>query len=45
MADRTEGHVASPGRDTCQADLAVWAYGRTGYEVTRVTNHRVTRGT
>jgi hypothetical protein len=39
------GHVASPGRDTCQANLAFLAYGRTNTEVTRVTTHRVTRGT
>jgi hypothetical protein len=36
--------VASPGRDTCQADLAVWKYGWTSTEVTCVTTHRVTRG-
>jgi hypothetical protein len=36
--------VASPGRDTCQVDLALLAYGRTNTEVTRVTTHRVTRG-
>jgi hypothetical protein len=39
-----EGHVASPGRDTCHADLAFLAYDRTSTEVTRVTTHRVTRG-
>jgi hypothetical protein len=39
------GHVASPGRDTCQVILAFSAYGLTGTEVTRVTTHRVTRGT
>jgi hypothetical protein len=38
------GHVASPGRDTCQVDLALLAYGWTSTEVTRVTTHRVTRG-
>jgi hypothetical protein len=36
--------VASPGRDTCQADLARLAYGWTSTEVTRVTTDRVTRG-
>jgi hypothetical protein len=36
--------VASPGRDTCQVDLAFLAYGWTSTEVTRVTTHRVTRG-
>jgi hypothetical protein len=39
------GHVAAPGDDTCQADLAFWAYGWTNSEVTRVTTGRVTRGT
>jgi hypothetical protein len=39
------GHVASPGCDTCHADLALLACGRTNIEVTRVTTHRVTRGT
>jgi hypothetical protein len=37
--------VASPGRDTCQVDLAFSAYDWTSTEVTRVTTHRVTRGT
>jgi hypothetical protein len=36
--------VASPGGDTCQADLAVWRYGWTSTEVTRVTTERVTCG-
>jgi hypothetical protein len=36
--------VASPGRDTCHADLALLAYDWTSVEVTRVTTHRVTRG-
>jgi hypothetical protein len=36
--------VASPGRDTCQVDLAFSAYDWTCTEVTRVTTHRVTRG-
>jgi hypothetical protein len=36
--------VASPGRDTCQVNLALSAYGWTSMEVTRVTTHRVTRG-
>jgi hypothetical protein len=44
VADRTEGHMASPGRDTCQVNLAFSAYGWTNTEVTRVTTHRVTRG-
>jgi hypothetical protein len=39
------GHVAASGSDTCQADLAFWAYGWTNPEVTRVTTGRVTRGT
>jgi hypothetical protein len=39
-----EGYVASPGRDTCQADLAFSGYGLANTEVTRVTTHRVTRG-
>jgi hypothetical protein len=38
------GHVASPGRNTCQVDLAFSAYSWTSYEVTHVTTHRVTRG-
>jgi hypothetical protein len=38
------GHVASPGRDTCQADLTFSRYDWTSYEVTRVTTYRVTRG-
>jgi hypothetical protein len=37
-------HVASPEHDTCQADLAFWAYDSTNPEVTRVTTGRVTRG-
>jgi hypothetical protein len=36
------GHVASPGRDMCHADLALLAYDRTSAEVTRVTTDRVT---
>ena len=44
MAGPYGGHVASPGRDTCQVVLAFSAYGLTGTEVTRVTTHRVTRG-
>jgi hypothetical protein len=39
-----EGHVASPGCDTCHADLALLAFGQTNTEVTRVTTDRVTRG-
>jgi hypothetical protein len=31
VAVRT-GHVAAPGDDTCQADLAFWAYGWTNPE-------------
>jgi hypothetical protein len=38
------GHVASPGRDTCQVNLAFSAYDWTCTEVTHVTTHRVTRG-
>jgi hypothetical protein len=38
-------HVEAPGDDTCQGDLAFWAYGWTNLEVTRVTTRRVTRGT
>jgi hypothetical protein len=38
------GHVAASGSDTCQADLAFWAYGWTNPEVTRVTTGRVTHG-
>jgi hypothetical protein len=38
------GHVAASGSDTCQADLAFWAYGWTNPEVTHVTTGRVTRG-
>jgi hypothetical protein len=44
VADRT-GHVASPERDTCQADLAFSAHTWTNPGVTRVTTGRVTRGT
>jgi hypothetical protein len=36
--------VASPGRDTCQAEMDVWTYGSANTEVTHVTTHRVTRG-
>jgi hypothetical protein len=36
--------MASPGHDTCHADLALLAYDRTSTEVTRVTTDRVTRG-
>jgi hypothetical protein len=36
--------VASPGRNTCQVNLALSTYGWTSTEVTRVTTHRVTRG-
>jgi hypothetical protein len=36
--------VASPGGDTCQADLAVWRYSWTSTEVTHVTTGRVTHG-
>jgi hypothetical protein len=39
------GHVAAPGSDMCQADLAFLVYGWTNPEVTRVTTGRVTRGT
>jgi hypothetical protein len=39
------GHVASPGRDTCQVNLAFSGYSWTNVEVTRVTTHSVTRGT
>jgi hypothetical protein len=39
------GHMAAPGSDMCQADLAFWAYGWTNPEVTRVTTGRVTCGT
>jgi len=39
------GHVASPGRNTCRTDFAFLACDRTNMEVTRVTTHRVTRGT
>jgi hypothetical protein len=39
------GHVAAPGSDTCQADLALLAYDWTNPEVTRVTIGRVTHGT
>jgi hypothetical protein len=38
------GHMVSPEHDTCQADLAFWAYNSTNPEVTRVTTRRVTRG-
>jgi hypothetical protein len=44
VADRTEGHVASPGRATCHTDLAFSGYSWTNKNVTRVTTHRVTRG-
>jgi hypothetical protein len=44
VADPYRGHMASPGRDTCQADLAFSAYSWTSIEVTRVTTDRVTRG-
>ena len=37
--------MASPGRDTCQVDLAFSGYGWTNKKVTHVTTHRVTRGT
>jgi hypothetical protein len=36
--------VASPGRDTCHADLALLEYDRTSTKVTCVTTDRVTRG-
>jgi hypothetical protein len=36
--------VATPERDTCQVDLAFWAYGWTNPEVTRVTTGRVKCG-
>ena len=39
------GHVAAPGADTCQEDLALLAYGWTNPEVTCVTTERVTHGT
>jgi hypothetical protein len=39
------GHVAASERDTCQADLALLAGEWTNKKVTRVTTHRVTRGT
>jgi hypothetical protein len=45
MADPYGGHVASPGRDMCHADLTFSAYVGTNMEVTRVTTDRVTRGT
>jgi hypothetical protein len=38
------GHVASPERDTCQADLAFWHTVGPIPKVTRVTTGRVTRG-
>jgi hypothetical protein len=38
------GHVASPERDTCQADLAFSTRSWTNPKVTRVTTERVTRG-
>ena len=45
VADRTEGHVASPGCAMCHTDLAFSGYGLANKKVTRVTTHRVTRGT
>jgi hypothetical protein len=36
--------VASPGHDTCHADLALLAYDRTSDEVTHVTTDKVTHG-
>jgi hypothetical protein len=45
VADRTEGHVAAPGRATCHTYLAFSGYGLANKKVTRVTTHRVTRGT
>jgi hypothetical protein len=44
VADPYGGHVASPGRDTCHADLTFSGYVGTNTEVTRVTTDRVTRG-
>ena len=45
VAGPYRGHMASPGRDMCHTDLAHLAGELTNVEVTRVTNHRVTRGT
>jgi hypothetical protein len=44
MADPYRGHMAAPGGDTCQEDLADLAYSWTSIEVTCVTTDRVTRG-
>jgi hypothetical protein len=39
------GHVAAPGDATCHTVLDFLAHSLTNTEVTRVTTHRVTRGT
>jgi hypothetical protein len=39
------GHVAAPGDAMCHTFLDFLAHSLTSTEVTRVTTHRVTRGT